>query len=377
MTATTTTTTSSIDASPVGGATYDRYKELKEFDDSKIGVKGLVDAGITSIPRIFRLPPESLTDLNLSGDAETDPDLIPVIDLSGPRQSVIVQIRSAASTFGFFQVVNHSVPVTLLDRLFVAVKAVHRQPTGVESQYYEREMRSPFHFFSNVDLFLSKAASWRDTMQIRLGVGDAMANAIPEICRDEVIEWDREVKKLGEQLLELLSEGMGASAQRLKELSCAQGRVMVGHYYPHCPQPDQTIGLASHTDPGVLTVLLQDLVGGLQVKHEAKWLDVKPVHGALVINIGDILQIISNDEYKSGEHRVLANPFQEPRVSIAVFLNPGIRGNLYGPLPELVSPEKPGLFRHFTLDDFLRRFFTKELDGKSLINYYRIEGHSL
>lgn len=84
------------------------------------------------------------------------------------------------------------------------------------------------------------------------------------------------------------------------------------------------------------------------------------------------LQIISNDEYKSVEHRVLANPLQEPRVSVAVFCNPSNRDGLFGPLPELVSQEKPARYRQFTLSDYMQRFFKKELDGKTLTNYYRL-----
>ena len=84
-----------------------------------------------------------------------------------------------------------------------------------------------------------------------------------------------------------------------------------------------------------------------------------------------MFQIISNEEYKSAEHRVLANPFDEPRVSIAVFFNPGNRDDLYGPLPELISSEKPSLYRQFTFTDFMTRFFRKELDGK-LTNYYKL-----
>jgi isopenicillin N synthase-like dioxygenase len=107
-----------------------------------------------------------------------------------------------------------------------------------------------------------------------------------------VIEWDREIKRLGELLAGLLCEGLGVEANRLKEMTCLEGRVMVGHYYPYCPQPDLTLGLAYHTDPGVLTVVQQDHVGGLQVKYGGGvWLDVKPVPGALVINIGDLLQV--------------------------------------------------------------------------------------
>ena len=81
---------------------------------------------------------------------------------------------------------------------------------------------------------------------------------------------------------------------------------------------------------------------------------------------------MSNDECKSVEHRVVANSSGEPRVSIAVFLNPDKREDLYGPLPELLSPTKLPLYREFTLTEFLGRFFTKELDGKSLRNYFRL-----
>ena len=114
---------------------------------------------------------------------------------------------------------------------------------------------------------------------------------IPEICRNEVIEWDQEIKRLGEVLTELTCEGLGVGTRRLKEMTCLEGKVMVGHYYPNCPQPDLTVGLAYHTDAGVLTVVQQDHVGGLQVKYDGEWMDVKPVPGALVINVGDLLQV--------------------------------------------------------------------------------------
>ena len=131
----------------------------------------------------------------------------------------------------------------------------------------------------------------RDTLQIRLGPKIADYDQIPEICRNEVIEWDQEIKRLGEVLTELMCEGLGVGTRRLKEMTCLEGKVMVGHYYPNCPQPDLTVGLAYHTDAGVLTVVQQDHVGGLQVKYDGEWMDVKPVPGALVINVGDLLQV--------------------------------------------------------------------------------------
>jgi isopenicillin N synthase-like dioxygenase len=124
-----------------------------------------------------------------------------------------------------------------------------------------------------------------------MGPVPADEKEIPEVCRKEVKEWDREVVRVGDILLGLLSEGLGLSAERLTELGLSQGRVMVGHYYPFCPQPNLTVGLNSHADPGALTVVLQDHIGGLQVRTQHGWVNVKPLDGALVINIGDLLQV--------------------------------------------------------------------------------------
>ncbi|CAI8605451.1 unnamed protein product [Vicia faba] len=358
-------------ATTLSSPPYDRLKAVKEFDETKAGVKGLIDSGIKTIPSFFIHPPEILSDLVPGSGPEPE---IPTIDLSAiheSRATVVDQIRSAASTVGFFQVINHGVSPDLLRSVVGAMKAFHEQPAEVRAQVYRREAATGVSYISNVDLFTSKAASWRDTLQIRTGPIPAEEKEIPEVCRKEVMEWDREVVRVGDILLGLLSEGLGLGEEGFKELGLSQGRVMAAHYYPFCPQPNLTVGLNSHADPGALTILLQGHIGGLQVRTQHGWIHVKPLDGALVINIGDLLQIISNEEYKSADHRVLANSSNEPRVSIAVFLIPGNREKLFGPLPELTSAEKPALYRNFTLNEFMTRFFKKELDGKSLTNFFR------
>ncbi|KAL9234416.1 hypothetical protein vseg_009290 [Gypsophila vaccaria] len=353
---------------------YDRLKELKEFDSTKLGVKGLVDSGITEIPRMFHHPPETMFDIQQSV-LNDDQDVIPVVDLSRPHQELVQGIQEASAKFGFFQIVNHGVPVAVLDRLLKAVKAFHEQPPEEKMRCYDRDWNvteKGVGFFSNHDLFYSRAASWRDTIQFRLGPIPINPNGIPDVCRGEVMEWDKEVKQLAKRLMGYLSEGLGLNTDRLKGVTYLGRASMGASYYPRCPEPTKTVGIASHTDPGILTVLLQDHVGGLQVKYNHKWIDLKPVPGALVINIGDLFQIISNDEYKSGEHRVIANPYDEPRASVAVFFSPGIADDLYGPLPELVSDENPALYKEFKFSDFMARFFTKELDGKSMTSNFRL-----
>lgn len=361
----------------VGAAGYDRMKEVKKFDNSKMGVKGLSDSGITTIPKFFVHRPETLSDLrkpSLTGVG------IPVIDLSNVntetgRVKVVGEIREAAKTWGFFQLVNHCVPVPVLDDTIAAIKAFHDRPLEEKAKYYVREEGRGVMYASNFDLHRSTAACWHDSLNVWMAPDPAAAEEIPAVCRRAVAEWDIHAKKVAEDVMELLCEGVGLKGGKLKELGCCDTRAIVGHCYPPCPQPDLTVGIKSHTDPGVLTVLLQNQVGGLQVKHGEDWVDVKPIHGGLIINIGDLLQIISNGEYNSVQHRVLANGSKEDRISIVEFFNVDKydESARYGPLPELVSrPEKPCIYRNFTMKEFTENFYSKGLDSKSFVEKLKL-----
>ncbi|XP_039144407.1 1-aminocyclopropane-1-carboxylate oxidase homolog 3-like [Dioscorea cayenensis subsp. rotundata] len=355
-----------------GPSSVDRAAALKEFDETKAGVKGLVDSGITSIPSIFHHP-------NLHITSTTSHLSIPTIDFSLPRPIVVDLIRSASINWGFFQLINHGIPLSTIQTTISTFRSFNELPTNVRCKHYKRGMEGGFSYSSNVDLYKSVAASWRDTIQIMTGPARPDLNLIPEVCRMELVAWDERAKEVARELMGMMCEGLGVGVGRMEEMTCLEGRLMACHYYPPCPEPDQTMGTAVHTDPCALTLLVEDQVGGLQVKQEGEdgeefWVDVKPVPGALVINVGDLLQIMSNDTYKSVEHRVRANSEQDARVSIAIFYNPGKRGelDLYGPLPELISSEKPAVYRNFTMREFMGTFFGKELRSKSLVECFKL-----
>ena len=103
----------------MGSITFDRVSELKAFDDTKAGVKGLVDAGITTIPQIFIQDHHTKYKFDDKPICRDPKISIPIIDLqrihrdSSLRSQVIDQIRSAREKWGFFQVINHGIPTSI------------------------------------------------------------------------------------------------------------------------------------------------------------------------------------------------------------------------------------------------------------------------
>ncbi|PWA61707.1 oxoglutarate/iron-dependent dioxygenase [Artemisia annua] len=339
---------------------YDRLKEVKQFDESQIGVKGLLDTGITTIPPFFHQPPENLP----SPQPKNQPRLtVPVIDLSQDRSTVVDEIRGASSILGFFQIVNHSISVTSIESVLKDMKNFYEQTTEYKMKFYNREVEKGVTYSTNMDLYKSKAASWRDTIQVWLSPMEPAWKMVPEMCRKALADWDKAITGLVEELMSILCEGLGIKRDKLKEWSCLEGRLSISHYYPQCPQPELTVGLTAHTDPTVLTVLVQNEIGGLlQVKCGEQWVEVEPVPGAIVVNIGDLLQMMSNDIYRSVEHRVLANNVEGARVSVAHLFNPSNREKLFGPFPELISAEKPAVYHEFLHEDFMRRVLANNIE---------------
>ncbi|XP_059632378.1 1-aminocyclopropane-1-carboxylate oxidase homolog 1-like [Cornus florida] len=353
---------------------YDRAKELKAFDDTKAGVKGLVDAGIVNIPKIFIRPPDELAqELNCFKTRLQ----VPVIDLSGienddRHKDIVDEIRIASEKWGFFQVVNHGIPLSVLNEMIKGVQSFHEQTFEVKKEFYSHDRMRKVRLESNYDLYQSRAANWRDTLTINMVFSDQLdPDEVPVACRDTTIEYIKNVSKLGDTLFELLSEALGLKVDHLTDMECSKGGTFVCHYYPACPEPDLTLGVSKHSDPAFLTILLQDQIGGLQVLYENQWADVQPIVGALVVNIGDLLQIISNDKFRSSDHRVVANSVG-PRISVACFFTGvAVPAKLYGPIEELISEESPPVYREFLVREYLSKFFSRALD-KSGLDHYKL-----
>jgi isopenicillin N synthase-like dioxygenase len=111
------------------------------------------------------------------------------------------------------------------------------------------------------------------------------------IFREAFFDYAKHTKILLETLYRLLSEALGLNSSYLIDIECNRGQMILFHYYPPCPEPEVAMGTTQHSDTGFLTLLLQDDIGGLQVLHDDQWIDVPPMPGAFIVNIGDLMQV--------------------------------------------------------------------------------------
>ncbi|KAI8560996.1 hypothetical protein RHMOL_Rhmol04G0300600 [Rhododendron molle] len=151
-----------------------------------VALEGLIDAGVTKVPKIFIRSPEEIAE-ELARRKSTDLQ-IPVIDISDivrgseGREKVVNEIWIASEEWGFFQVVNHGIPQNVLDGMIDGVRMFHDQDPEIKKALYDRAKKVRFE--TNYDLYRSKFPSWRDTLTIYNLASDQLGpDEVPPVCR--------------------------------------------------------------------------------------------------------------------------------------------------------------------------------------------------
>ncbi|MED6121289.1 Jasmonate-induced oxygenase 2 [Stylosanthes scabra] len=364
----------------------------QEWPEPIIRVQALAESGINSIPERFIKPQsqrpktesnncvpqkQGFEDVN---DVENINNInIPVIDLQdlygedkNLKEETMKRVSEACREWGFFQVLNHGVNHDLMKSAREVWREFFHQPIEVKEKY----ANSPITYEgygSRLGIKKGAILDWSDYFFLHYMPSSLRDQekwpALPNSLRGVIDEYGEEVVKLGGRILELMSKNLGLKEDFLMKSFGGEsdiGACLRVNFYPKCPQPDLTLGLSSHSDPGGMTILLPDEnVSGLQVRRGEHWITVKPVPNAFIINIGDQIQVLSNAIYKSIEHRVIVNSNKD-RVSLAFFYNP--RSDLLiQPAKELVTQDRPPLYPPMTFDEYRLYIRTKGPCGKSQV----------
>ncbi|GMJ05386.1 Scopoletin 8- Hydroxylase [Hibiscus trionum] len=342
------------------------------------GVKGMVDAGLSTVPQAYLQPPKERIDKEAARKHGQPP--IDLSKLDGPEHDKVAeQIVRAAENLGFFQVVNHGVPVELLESLKDAAHNFFGLPSEKKAVY--RAEVSPTPLVKYGTSFVpqkEKALEWKDYVSMQYTNDDEARQQWPAEIKDVSLEYLRTSMSMVRKLLQVLLKNLGVKSEDSMIDVLLEKKMVNMNFYPTCPNPDLTVGVGRHSDMGTLTILLQDGIGGLYVKVEedsefgkkGEWVEIPPVEGALVINVGDMVQILSNGKYKSAEHRVRTTSTKS-RVSVPIFTMPNAMAKI-APLPQVVEKDGRALYREFVLADYMKNFFGNAHDGKKSLDFASI-----
>jgi isopenicillin N synthase-like dioxygenase len=279
---------------------------------------------------------------------------IPVINIENIDNPATLKVLDAACRdWGFCQVTHHGIDPNLITAIFEQTRAFFAQPSAIKREI-ARTANNTWGFFDQ-ELTKNKR-DWKEIFDYGPADGQTLRPQWPRLLprfEPVVRTYYAACERLAHTLLAAISSNLGMPSDYLK-YSFGRGHTsfLRMNYYPVYPgarkdavQADQEgdqFGVHHHTDAGALTLLLQDDVAGLEVFRNGGWHLVEPRSDALVINIGDIVQVWSNDRYKASLHRVTTNVTRE-RFSIPFFFNPAHDAQ-YAPLPTTIDDAHPARY---------------------------------
>ncbi|WVZ73460.1 hypothetical protein U9M48_021763 [Paspalum notatum var. saurae] len=289
------------------------------------------------------------------------------------RAAAMAVIADACENWGFFELLNHGISHELMDEVERLTKAQYAN--SQEAKFQEFAVRTLEAGEKGADV---KDVDWESTFFVRHLPASNLAD-LPDLddhYRQVMQQFASEIQKLSEKLLELLCENLGLEKGYLKQAFAGSNGPTFGtkvSAYPPCPRPDMVDGLRAHTDAGGIILLFQDdQVSGLQLlSRDGDWVDVPPLRHAIVVNIGDQLEVITNGRYKSVMHRVLTRP-DGNRMSIASFYNPGADAVIF-PAPALVAAgagaqeeraDAAPTYPRFVFEDYMNLYVRHKFEAK-------------
>ena len=270
---------------------------------------------------------------------------VPKLDFSRRNETGwLPALDSACREWGCFQLQNHELGDGLCGSALAAMERFFALP-HTDKLGMERTVDNPWGFY---DRELTKnVRDWKQIFDIGPeSDGGPFAGARtpwpaqPTDFKTIMTTYYEASESLALTLLADIGECLGVPRGTLEhEFGDGHSSFLRLNYYPPCEDPEHHLGISHHTDAGALTVLLPDAQPGLQFKRGEQWYTVMPEPGSLTINIGDIVQVWSNDRYRAPLHRVLTSA-DHSRYSAPFFLNPGY-DTVYAPLESALDGANP------------------------------------
>jgi len=289
-------------------------------------------------------------------------DSVPVVDISSPSATSVEALDLACSNHGFFLLEGHGLDAMIQRtwdqaRRFFTGGPAFTEPIRRDADnhlgYFDRELTKRMRDHKEVFDFIDPRCDHSDL--------NRWPPNLPGFQSD-LSEFFDEMAALAVRAVSLVHSALGLSQHIAYEHAGHRdtSTIRLNHYTVGDPVPaDQRSGLEDlgpvalghHTDPGVLTLLIQDETGGLQaLDRSGAWIHVPPRPGTIVVNLGDVMQVWTNDRYRAAVHRVTPMTNSD-RYSIPLFFNPS-SDTIVEPIPDLTNDQPR--YRAFTWREFIK-----------------------
>ncbi len=301
---------------------------------------------------------------------------IPTVDLSKfvnghaeEKDAFVSQLGKAFHEVGFVAVVNHGIPKSLVDGFYAASKAFFALPEDVKKKYEVTGLAGQrgYTSFGKEHAKQSKVADLKEFFQIGQEVpsGHPLKSQYPDNVQvaetPDMSRMGRELyqafEKAGGQLLEAIALYLNLDRNYFNQY-IRQGNSILRsiHYPPITQEPESAIRAEQHEDINLITLLVGASAGGLQLLNSRnEWVPILPEADEIVINVGDMLQRLTNNYLKSTTHRVVNPPREEwhlPRLSIPFFLHP-VSDMRLDCLSSCISADNPLHYEPITAGEYL------------------------
>ncbi|XP_042482480.1 gibberellin 2-beta-dioxygenase 2-like [Macadamia integrifolia] len=305
---------------------------------------------------------------------------VPVVDLSRMRTQVREMIMKACQEYGFFKVVNHGVPRDIIARMENEGFDFFRRPVP------EKEIAGPANPFG----YGSKNIGFNGdvgeveylllhTNPLSVSQASKAISSDPSNFSSVVNDYIDAVRDLACEILDLMAEGLrvpdkSVLSSLIRDVD-SDSLIRLNHYPSSSTRDTKEhrvrVGFGEHSDPQILTLLKSNEVGGLQISLEdGVWVPVPPDPSSFCVNVGDLLQVLTNGRFVSVRHRAMtSSSTRKSRMSMVYFGAPPLH-KCISPLPETITAERPSLYRPFTWAEFKKAAYSLRL-GDSRVDLFR------
>ncbi|KAL8204430.1 hypothetical protein R6Q57_010053 [Mikania cordata] len=325
-------------------------------------VKEIASQPLLAVPHRYLRDADG--DYPTAGDSSLQVPVLDMARLLDPQfhEFELQKLHDACKHWGIFQLTGHEVCDESVKSMYrktreffdlsPEVKKLYAQKSGSLEGYGQAFVISEDQKLEWCDMIFLKA------IPVHARKLEFWPEPHPHQFREALHAYSQDMRKIASSTIGFIAMALGLDAKKFSKAFEGGSYDVRMNCYPPCPEPERVIGISSHADISGIT-LLTDCgdIPGLQVLKDGQWVFVEPITNSIVVNIGIIMEVVSNGIYKAPYHRAAVNR-KKDRFSIVTFCYPDEKFEIK-PSKQLINSDSVALFKSLTYDEYMQSFYER------------------